>query len=154
MSCWSQIPCCCEVQSTLTLCVWWRMPSDGSRGHVIIYMRHKSISRGQPLPHFPLLALLITLALSRSKQRQGRRASTHHDIHILGFPVKDGVSLRILAYWGLRNPGATWQLSDSSLSLESHGSNWVYRHEHSLLITTLSLTQTRNVCEWFLLQMQ
>lgn len=145
VSCWSQIHCCCEVQSTLTLCVWWRMQSDGSWGHVIIYMRHKSVSRRQPLSCFPLLSLLITLALNWSKQLQGRRVNTHHNIQILGFSVNDFVSMWILAYWGLHNHRATCQLLDSSLSLKNNGLNWVYRHEHFLLITTLSLVQTRNV---------
>ena len=154
VSCWSQIHCCCEVQSTLTPCVWWRMQSDGSWGHVINYERRKSISRRQALSCFSLLSLSITLALYWSKQLSSWRVNTPHNIQILGFSVDDFVSMWILACWGLHNCRATWQLLDSSLSLKNNDLNCVYRHEHFLLITTLSLVQTRNAWEWLLLQVR
>lgn len=125
------------------------MQSDGPRGHVIVYMRHKSISRRQPLWCFSLLSLWITLALNWREQLQ-----LHHNIQILGFSVHDFASMRILAYRRLNSHRATRQLLDSSLSSKSNSLTWVCRHELFLLITPLSLVQTRNVWEQLLLQVQ
>lgn len=72
----------------------------------------------------------------------------------LGFSANDFVSTWILAYWGPHDHRATCQLLDGFPSLKENILNWIYRHEHFLLITTLSLIQTRNVWEWLLLWVQ
>lgn len=100
----------------------------------------------------PLLALLITLALSWSKQLQGRRVNIHHNIQILDFPVNVFVRTWTSACWGLHNHRTTWQPLDTSASSKNSSLSWVYRHKHFLLITTLSLVQTKNIWEWLLLQ--
>lgn len=78
-----------------------------------------------------LLALLITLALSWSKQIQRRRVNIHHNIQILGFPVNVFVRMWTFAHWGLHNRRTTWQLSDTSVSSKNSSLSWVYRRVFS-----------------------